>query len=410
MPSSFASFLVAAIILIFGGGVALANGAPIVAVAAMLATAIAAVIAVTFGRVNDPGATSAHHETPTSPAVLHQTLYSHPGFDDLVNAMTFPVLIAKDNSIVAANRAACDLLGGFIIGTDVRAAIRHPAAADRLDNPQTYLANETIDLVGIGHPGERWEMQAMPLIDGSQLVLLRDKTTSDAVERMRADFVANASHELRTPLAAIIGYVETLLEPEAGSDAPLRKRFLTIVDIEARRMVQLVADLMSISRIEASKGDVSTEEIDLGGLVRTVVDELVASGESRAKCIALDCQSIFVRGDRAQLSQLVHNLASNAMKYGRDETPILLSVTTTANSMALLSVVDRGEGIANEHLPRLTERFYRVDSARSRTLGGTGLGLAIVKHVVNRHRGRLEIDSLVGIGTTVRVRIPMIVP
>ncbi|MEQ1725340.1 MAG: ATP-binding protein [Sphingopyxis sp.] len=406
MPSSFSSFLAAALVLIGGAMVASAEGASLTAITAMIAAGGAAVIAVTFGRTAAPSPADAPRDTSEQVLQPLSPLHLHPGFDELTDALPFPLMIAQAGLVVAANASARDLLGAFIVGADVRAAIRHPAAADRLDHREVHAPDDAIDLVGIGHVGERWDMRTMPMADDSLLVSLTNQTARDAVERMRADFVANASHELRTPLAAILGYVETLLDDTAGSDAALRHRFLAIVDVEARRMLQLISDLMSISRIETSKGDLPEVTVDMAECARTVIAELVAGGDPRAKMVTLSAGSAVVRGDRAQLSQLVHNLISNAMKYGRDETPIAVTITT-ANGMAELTVSDQGEGIATEHLPRLTERFYRVDSARSRALGGTGLGLAIVKHVVNRHRGRLDIDSVVGTGTTVRVRLPL---
>jgi two-component system phosphate regulon sensor histidine kinase PhoR len=406
MPPSFTSFLAAVILLFCGALAAWMLGTPTAGIAVFLASGVGAVLAATLGR---PDSRKAEPIAQNMPVLQGLPLHLHPGFDDLFDALPSPFMTVNVMNIVAANRAAKELLGSFIIGADVRAAIRHPAVADRLDNPKAQASAEAIDLTGIGHPGERWEMQTMPMADGSVLVALANQTSRDAVERMRADFVANASHELRTPLAAIIGYVETLRDAGAGDDAELRQRFLSIVDVEARRMLQLIADLMSISRIEASKGDGPSEEIDLAQCARIVIDELVAGGDPRAKAVTLSASSALVRGDRAQLSQLVNNIVSNAMKYGREGTPIMVAIAT-ANAMAELTVADQGDGISSEHLPRLTERFYRVDSARSRALGGTGLGLAIVKHVVNRHRGRLDIDSVVGTGTTVRVRLPLVNP
>ena len=251
----------------------------------------------------------------------------------------------------------------------------------------------------------------MALEGAAVLVSLDDQSGRDAVERMRADFVANASHELRTPLAAILGYVETLLDPAAGADSALRARFLGIINNEAQRMQQLIEDLLSISRIEASKAQPLDEVLSLADLTRSVVAEITAGGRPRAADIALTLtQDGTIRADRAQLSQVIHNLIGNAMKYGRAGTPVRVALDTTGHGLVRLSVTDEGEGIPAEHLPRLTERFYRVDSARSRALGGTGLGLAIVKHVTERHRGRLDIASEVGKGTTVSLFLPPAAP
>lgn len=371
--------------------------------AAGLACAIAAVFI-----AREPAA-PAPEVLPPPPAP--RPIYEHPEFGDLFDAMRLPLLLVGDGRVRAANRSARELLGSFIVGADVRTAIRHPAAADRLANPRAGSSGGTIDLVGIGRPGQRWEMRTRALDDGSRLVMLNDQTARDAVERMRSDFVANASHELRTPLAAILGFVETLSDPDAGNDPALRTRFLSVIDKEARRMLRLVEDLLSISRIEARKAELPTETHDLGRLVRDAVAEIAAGGDARAHDIAVEGgDGVQVRADPAQMSQLVHNIVGNAMKYGHPGTPVSVRIVPSGPQMVELSVSDCGDGIPAEALPRLTERFFRVDSARSRTLGGTGLGLAIVKHVVERHRGRLDIDSVEGQGTTVRVRLPLASP
>ena len=395
---------IALALLGMGAVVALTLGTPPVGVLVMLVAALAALSVLISGATEPPA--PVRREVVSEPAPL--PLHLHPQFSDLFDALPSPLLLVSAAQVRAANRAARTLLGEFIVGADVRTAIRHPAAADRLANPRANSGGGAIDLVGIGRPGERWEMRTFPLADGSRLVGLTDLTARDAVERMRADFVANASHELRTPLAAILGFVETLSDPEAGGDAPLRQRFLGVMDKEARRMQRLVEDLLSISRIEASKGYLPDEVIDLAALADDVVKEIGIGGDARAGDIALSAAGpAQVQADRAQMSQLLHNIIGNAMKYGRAGTPVTVKVAPSGAQMVELSVGDKGDGIPADALPRLTERFYRVDSARSRTLGGTGLGLAIVKHVVERHRGRLDIESEEGVGTTVRVRLPL---
>ena len=397
--------LILTALAIIGGGavLALALGT---AVTGVIILAVAAVAAATLVATLIPVVPVPPRRDPVAEPA-HQPLHLHTDFNDLFDALPTPLLLVSAAQVRAGNRAARALLGDFIVGADVRTAIRHPAAADRLANPRTEGTGGVIDLVGIGRPGQRWEMRTFPLADGSRLVGLTDQTARDAVERMRADFVANASHELRTPLAAILGYVETLSDPEAGEDTVLRQRFLGIIDKEAKRMLRLVEDLLSISRIEASKGYLPDDVLDLGDLVRDVVSELATTTDPRGDDIALDIAGPApVQADRAQLSQLLYNIVGNAMKYGRADTPITVRIAPAGAQMVELSVTDQGDGIPADALPRLTERFYRVDSARSRTLGGTGLGLAIVKHVVERHRGRLDIESREGEGTVVRVRLP----
>ena len=212
---------------------------------------------------------------------------------------------------------------------------------------------------------------------------------------------------MRTPLAAILGFIETLDDEKAGGDAAVRARFLDVMMKEARRMQRLIDDLISLSRIESEKYDLPAENVPMALLIREVANELRDQQGDQPTPIMLDVDvnESTIIGDRAQLSQLVHNLAGNAIKYGRPGTPIKITLIS-AGGQVRLTVADEGEGIAPEHLPRLTERFYRADAGRSRTMGGTGLGLAIVKHIVERHRGRMEITSKVGVGTTVSVMLP----
>ena len=213
---------------------------------------------------------------------------------------------------------------------------------------------------------------------------------------------------MRTPLASILGYIETLADEKAGADADVRGRFLKIMFDEARRMQRLVEDLISLSRIEAEKYRLPDRAVDLTELIAEVRSELFDAADARSADIAadIDLGVPAVAGDRAQLSQVLHNLIGNAMKYGRPGTPVTVRLWSDAAGMVRISVADEGDGIAPEHIPRLTERFYRVDPGRSRAAGGTGLGLAIVKHIVERHRGRLDIASTLGKGTTFSVLLP----
>jgi two-component system, OmpR family, phosphate regulon sensor histidine kinase PhoR len=263
-------------------------------------------------------------------------------------------------------------------------------------------------LVGLGRGNQHWEMRTVPLSQDARLVLLQDQSALAQAERMRSDFVANASHELRTPLAAISGFIETLQDDSAGGDPATRRRFLSVIDAEARRMQQLVDDLISLSRIEAGKYQPPEVQVDVAALLRQVRGELAAMNPKRAANIVLEIGDApqILTADAAQLSQMFHNLIGNAMKYGRADTPITVALSHPRPDMMQISVVDEGDGIDEEHLPRLTERFYRVDSARSRALGGTGLGLSIVKHSVERHKGRLDISSVKGKGTTISVLLP----
>ncbi len=331
-------------------------------------------------------------------------------YQDIIDPLADPILLIRDAKVAFANPAASQVLGDHIIGEDVRIAIRHPAAADRLANPDAEHTGEPILLVGVGSAEQRWELRIRALDDGLKLVHLSDQSSRYAADRMRTDFVANASHELRTPLAAIRGFIETLQNPEAGNDAATRARFLKIMFDEADRMHRLVEDLMSLSRIEAERYQLPDEPVDLGGLIAETQSFFLTSRGKKKRDfnISVPDNLPLVNGDRGQLAQLLHNLVGNAFKYGGKISPVSVGITPSrSGSMLKLTVADKGSGIPPEHLPRLTERFYRVDKGRSKSIGGTGLGLAIVKHITERHGGRLDISSEEGIGTTVTVSLPV---
>ena len=374
-----------------------AGAPPAAALIALAAGAIAYALA--------PGARP--HASPT-PAGAEPDA-SAPALGTLIDAIEEPLLIVRDRRVALANSGARALLGGHIDGADVRLAIRHPAAAERLGGPLPAAA-ERIELVGLGDLGRPWEMIVAPLPDGSRLVRLVDQSQARAAEQMRVDFVANASHELRTPLATLIGFLETLEDEEAAGDRETRRRFLSIMSGEAVRMRDLLDDLMSLSRIEAERFAPPRDMVQLLPLIEDVRAALAPLAAGRAIRIESDADAPSVVGDRTQLVQLATNLIVNAIKYGRPQTPVVVRVTLPDDDLVRLAVTDEGEGIAAPHIPRLTERFYRVDPGRSRQVGGTGLGLAIVKHIVLRHRGRLDIASTPGVGTTVSVVLPRAEP
>ncbi len=236
-----------------------------------------------------------------------------------------------------------------------------------------------------------------------------DRSAAIAAERMRVDFVANASHELRTPLATISGFAETLAE-EGPLDEAARTRFGATIHNEAARMLRIIEDLMGLSRIEADRFVAPRDRIDLAAIAHIAAQQTAALAERRGCNVAIEVgeQKIMVLGDHAQLLQVADNLISNAVRYGcGPKTPQVRVEVVRDGRRGLLRVTDRGDGIAADHLPRVTERFYRVDPARSRESGGTGLGLAIVKHIVERHRGTLDIRSRPGAGTIVEVHLPL---
>jgi two-component system phosphate regulon sensor histidine kinase PhoR len=327
--------------------------------------------------------------------------------ESLLEALPEPSLIVADGRIVLSNQAARVLLGDRIGGADVRLVLRHPAAVERLVG-DGLLDAQTVEVAGIAGPERQWTLLIVPLVGDRRFVRLLDRSELAAAERMRVDFVANASHELRTPLATLVGYAETLRDLAGEIDEATRARFNAILHDEAVRMQRLVENLISLSRIEGEKFSPVAEAVELEWLfreTRKACQNAASSGSCNME-IEISPGAGAVAGDRTQLLQLYENLVLNAVRYGRPGGRIRIGAEPLAGGMVATFVSDEGEGIPKEHIPRLTERFYRVDPSRSRAQAGTGLGLSIVKHIVERHRGRLEIDSEVGVGTTVRVTLP----
>ncbi len=325
------------------------------------------------------------------------------------------ILLDRRRRIIRANPAATEFIGGVPEGSDLAASLRNPgilAAADAV------LAGGTTRIVdfALALPVERVMQARIARVEGvstegiAAIVTLHDITALKLAEQMRADFVANAGHELKTPLASLVGFIETLLGA-ARDDAAARERFLGIMRGEAGRMTRLVDDLLSLSRIELNEHVAPTGTVALAPLIEQVADALELRAAERGMRLSLVLPEDLpeVHGDEDELAQVFQNLIDNAIKYGKPQTEITIVAGSdsdaAANAPVRVAVTDRGDGIPSEHLPRLTERFYRIDTARSRELGGTGLGLAIVKHILNRHRARLEISSTLGIGSTFTVRL-----
>jgi two-component system phosphate regulon sensor histidine kinase PhoR len=329
------------------------------------------------------------------------------------------ILLDERRRIVRANAQAAAFIGITPEPRDLAAAFRNPAVLAAAD---AVLGGERARVVdfSLTVPVER-QLRARfaridhPSPDGAVAVLsLHDITELKRAEQMRADFIANASHELRTPLATLIGFIETLRGP-ARDDAEARERFLAIMHGQASRMARLVEDLMSLSRIELNEHVMPRDRVALSPLLRQIAETLELRAGERDICIRLAVPPDLpdVLGDRDELAQVFQNLIDNAIKYGRSGSEITLRAETASrpnwgsssseNAMVCVAVCDQGEGIPHEHLPRLTERFYRVDTARSREMGGTGLGLAIVKHILNHHRGFLEVESTPGVGSVFTV-------
>jgi two-component system phosphate regulon sensor histidine kinase PhoR len=326
------------------------------------------------------------------------------------------IVLASDRSIRRTNAAA-----RAAFGDDMAAMLRHPGVRGAIDRALTTNLAQSIEL-GLRAPVPRDVYATVvpmdpPLADGGQvLVVLSDRTRERVVERMRADFVANVSHELRTPLASLIGFVETLRGP-AADDPAAQQRFLEIMAEQGARMNRLIDDLLSLSRIELTEHQVPSEPLDLAALVQRIVAGFEPRLAERKVQLAMRAEADLpvVAGDADQMAQVLQNLLDNGLKYGRDGGVLTVDVSLARPGThwpnrrgIVLSVGDQGPGIPRQHLPRLTERFYRVDKGRSRAVGGTGLGLAIVKHIVNRHRGQLLIESEEGRGTTVSIWLPVI--
>jgi two-component system phosphate regulon sensor histidine kinase PhoR len=327
------------------------------------------------------------------------------------------IVLGPDRSVRRANAAA-----RVAFGQDMAAVLRHPelrAAIDRaLALGRSGVPQEADVRMPVPMPREVHATVAAldSLLAGGAgaLVVLSDRTRERAVERTRADFVANASHELRTPLASLVGFIDTLRGP-AADDPPAQKRFLDIMAEQAARMNRLIDDLLSLSRIELTEHQPPAERVDLADLVERMLAAFEIRLRQRQVTIdfSADDDIPVVTGDPDQLEQVLQNLLDNALKYGREGGLIRVWLQLAAGEKwpvrpgIVLSVADDGAGIPRKHLPRLTERFYRVDSGRSRAIGGTGLGLAIVKHVVNRHRGQMLIESEEGKGATFSVWLPL---
>ncbi len=334
----------------------------------------------------------------------------------IVERLPDPLLVlGSDRVIRRANQAA-----RTAFGSELNSVLRHPDLRAALDLALSKGTTQIVELT-LRVPLERDVAATVlnldpPLADGgSILIVLSDRSRERAVERMRTDFIANASHELRTPLASLIGFIGTLQGP-AADDPPAQKRFLAIMHDQAERMNRLIDDLLALSRIEVSEHQTPLDAVSLGDLLFSLEEAFAPRVAARHQTLLADIAADLpdVPGDEDQLAQLFQNLLDNAVKYGKEGGTIRLwaglppkdATRYPAEPGVVVSVADDGAGIARVHIPRLTERFYRVDKGRSRSVGGTGLGLAIVKHVVARHRGSMWIDSSEGNGACFTVWLP----
>ncbi|WP_417239225.1 ATP-binding protein [Celeribacter halophilus] len=349
---------------------------------------------------------------------LKQVTYGDEMMEAVADAMPLPVVVVgRDERIMAANAPARQLFSEAMVGRHYITVLRQPMLLDAIENVlRLSEPAETVYRITESQRELVYDVVVRPVTVADfacVTVAFEDKTELNEAGQMRRDFVANVSHELRTPLTAVLGFIETLLGP-ASEDDVARKRFLEIMSREAQRMNRIVGDLLSLSRVEAERRVRPTDQVDIPAVLRSVTSSLHPVAEAQGVDLILEGAdgTEEVPGDHDQLTQVFTNLIENAIKYGGRNKEVHVCLTshtvepTMRSSAIRVDISDQGEGIATQHIPRLTERFYRVDSHRSREMGGTGLGLAIVKHILNRHRGRLRVESHVGQGSCFSVILP----
>ena len=351
-----------------------------------------------------------------------------------LDAVPIPMLAVDGQArTIGANAAARAMFGEELVDRPFVTVLRHPGVVQAVDwvlAPDRHAPpGSDPDLLPPGDGGVALraqfaadgrsilgEVQVSPLPAGfgrGAIVAILDRSVAEEAEQMRRDFVANVSHELKTPLTALLGFIETLRGP-AREDARARARFLDIMEREASRMNRLISELLSLSRVQSDERRRPSEPVDLAALLRSVLATMMPAAEAAGVAVSSEglARPVVVPGDADQLTQVFQNLVENALKYGGSGGVLRVRMSEIAHEPQLrgpawaVEVEDEGEGIDEIHLPRLTERFYRVDTHRAREQGGTGLGLAIVKHIISRHRGRLRIESRRGQGSRFTVVLP----
>ncbi|NBC34719.1 MAG: GHKL domain-containing protein [Alphaproteobacteria bacterium] len=349
---------------------------------------------------------------------------------EIIETLPDPLIVVdRRRTINRFNGVAGTLFGDRLVGRDLADILRHPHVLAAVDEVLRGGGSRSVEFSRPVPVEQVFEARVKPFrgllgdhviaeeADADEipaaLITLHDITAIKRSEQMRADFVANASHELRTPLTTLIGFIDTL-RGAARDDSEARDRFLSIMDEQAIRMSRLINDLLSLSRIELDEHMAPGGQVDVVSALHHVVDTLEIKAAGRGMTLVFDPDGELppAIGDTDQLMQVFQNLVDNAIKYARENSEIRVTAcrarSGAGDHAVIVAVRDQGDGIARNHLPRLTERFYRVDPARSRALGGTGLGLAIVKHIVSRHRGRLSIESELGKGSTFSVILPAV--
>lgn len=330
--------------------------------------------------------------------------------DRLLAGLPLPAMLVRaDDRILALNPAAEALFGAALVGRHPAMAVRAPSVLAAISEVARGGGVQEVRMTLRREGHEAVYLAAVSAQGGGVLVVFRDVTEEERAGEMRRDFVANVSHELRTPLTALMGFIETL-KNAAKDDPKAREMFLGIMEAEAGRMNRLVGDLLRLSRVEAEERVRPREAVELRGVLEGVISSLAGVAAKKGDRVELVGDPVTVPGDRDQLVQVFTNLVENALKYGGTGQVVRVTLSreeTVRGPAVRVEVADEGEGIDPVHLPRLTERFYRVDSHRSREMGGTGLGLAIVKHIVSRHRGWLRVESVVGEGSRFSVVLPL---
>lgn len=336
----------------------------------------------------------------------------------IVSGLPYPcvaISMGEFERILCANDQAKAFLGDHIEGRHFYTVFRQPSMIEAIENAIQLGVRQTARVtISENRRDAFYDATCLNIAGSYCLITFQDRSDQEQILQMRRDFVANVSHELKSPLAALMGFIETL-RLVAKNDPVAQERFLGIMETEAQRMNRLVNDLLSLSQVEASERQRPTQDINLVGLIEQTVDILMPTAEARdvvLKVIDHAQSEPSITGDSDQLRQVFNNLIENAIKYGAQGGNVSIQISKPSYLTDLraegieVAVIDDGPGIDPVHLPRLAERFYRVDSHRSRQMGGTGLGLAIVKHIISRHRGRLLIESELGKGSCFRVLLP----
>lgn len=382
---------------------ALSPTAAIVGMAIVLATALF------LPRSNTPIRTAEHIDALSLQRQLQACIL-------LTDALPDPCLLVDRRAVVVhRNQAAAAQFPSVLVGNPLAFSLRNPTLLAAIESVKSGGPAMDVE-INQSVPSDVWfKVHVAPLVlvgeatGGHVAVTLQNLTEQKRIDAMRADFVANASHELRTPLTSLVGFIETLQGPAAG-DKIAREKFLGIMGTQAQRMSNLIDDLLSLSRIEQRQHLRPTSRVDISLILAEVVEGLQMQAKEAGVNIHLTLPeaSVEVTGDREELYEVVQNLVDNAVKYGAEGGDVAVSLKSANRSgyAHLIEVIDHGAGIAAEHVPRLTERFYRVDAESSRKKKGTGLGLAIVKHIVNRHGGQMHIRSTLGEGTRVEILLP----